>query len=257
MASETRIQELLTHRTDLSTFIVHLTREAFGHSARYNLKRILKYRRLEARKPFGQALKYDLSKTDRASQKCVSFSETPLDHIKWMVGEIPKRQISLSPYGLAFTKMTAREKGANPVWYIDITQGSNREWLSKSVDKLVGAAVRKGSFADSAIARLCPFIEQMGSGARSEDGYGYQKEFWWEREWRHEGNFTFLREDIAFGLAPEESIEEFEGLLAKEKRPRKIRFLDPRWSLDRMIAHLCKCEGPLTPFDRNKDVETG
>jgi hypothetical protein len=34
-----------------------------------------------------------------------------------------RRQIRLSPFGLAFSKMRAREKSANPVWYIDITPG--------------------------------------------------------------------------------------------------------------------------------------
>lgn len=250
MTSETHIQELLSRRTDLSTFVVHLTRDSHGHSAKYNLKQILKHRKLEARSAWGQALKFDLSRTDRKSQKCVSFSETPLAHIKSLLGEIPKRKIHLSPYGLAFTKMTARTKGVNPIWYIDITAGSSRDWLSRSVDELIKVAVaKKSGFEESAIAKLCPFIEQMGSGTRAADGYGYQKEFWWEREWRHQGDFRFLREEIAFGLAPEESIEELETLLAKDKRSRKLRFLDPTWSLERMIAHLCTCPGPFTPFD--------
>jgi hypothetical protein len=65
----------------------------------------------------------------------------------------------------------------------------------------------------------------MGSGANL-DGRGYQKEFWWEREWRHYGNLTSFYSDIAFGLAPEDSVEEFEEL-ARELIRRRIRFLDP------------------------------
>jgi hypothetical protein len=44
-----------------------------------------------------------------------------LEHIYSMFAEIEGRQVRLEPYGVAFTKMTARRLGANPVWYVDMT----------------------------------------------------------------------------------------------------------------------------------------
>lgn len=46
------IRDIVARRTDLGTFLVHLTR---GDAPRENLQ-ILTTRRIEARNPFGQAL---------------------------------------------------------------------------------------------------------------------------------------------------------------------------------------------------------
>jgi len=242
---ERNITDLLARRSDLSTFIVHLTRDTQdGRSAKENLKRILRKQVIEARSPFGPARSVS-KKRDRDSQKCVSFSETPLEHIDCLTYEIRKRGVQLSPFGLAFTRMTARKKGANPVWYIDITPG--HDWLMNPVNEIIRIRQENGSFRDSQFAKLCPFIEQMGSGRRA-DGLGYRKEFWWEREWRYHGDFSFLYSDIAFGLAPQDTVKELEKLVSKWTK-RRIRFLDPQWSLERMIAHLAGCTAALTPFE--------
>lgn len=50
------IKELLARRSDLSTFLVHLTRDYESMSARDNLKSIVSDRVIEARNPFGSAL---------------------------------------------------------------------------------------------------------------------------------------------------------------------------------------------------------
>ncbi len=241
------ISELLARRTDLSTFVVHLTRRTQdGRSARDNLRNILKTTTIQARSPFGSAAAKLRPGPDLDSQMCVSFSETPLEHIHFLTQDIPKRRFRLSACGLAFTKLAVRKQGANPVWYVDITPG--HDWLMKPVEKLVDYAIEhRKRFRDYAIAKLAPFIEQMGSGVR-QDGYGYRKEFWWEREWRHQGDFHFLLSEVAFGLVPEKRIEEFEEFTKRLGR-RRVPFLDPRWSLERMIAHLCGCVGAITPFD--------
>jgi Putative abortive phage resistance protein AbiGi, antitoxin len=240
------ISELLARRADLSTFVVHLTKDTEDRrSARNNLRRILKTRTLEARSPFGPAGNKSLSRKDRETQKCVSFSETPLEYIDCLTQEIHGRKIRLSSYGLAFTKMTARQKGVNPVWYIDITPG--HDWLMKPINDMVQAEKKRGTFQSSKLSLICPFIEQMGSGAKA-GGTGFRKEFWWEREWRHSGDFRFFYSQVAFGLAPEDYVEEFEELSRHFSR-RRIRFLDPKWSTEKMVAHLCGCTGALTPFD--------
>ena len=49
------IEELLHRRPDLSTFVVHLTRNHQGRSARENLLSILQDQRISARTPLGMA----------------------------------------------------------------------------------------------------------------------------------------------------------------------------------------------------------
>jgi hypothetical protein len=248
--AERDIRDVLLQRSDLSSFLVHFTRRTEdSKSPRSNLKRILRTKTIEARSPFGPAK--NLRRKDRESQLCVSFSEVPLEHIDCLTFEIPRRQIRLSPFGLAFSKMRAREKGANPVWYIDITPG--HDFLTNSVDKMIEAARGESGFRESPLARICPFMEQMGTGTRLVDGREYQKEFWWEREWRHVGKFQFGESDIAFGFAPEGYIDEFEKLMHRPKR-RSVRFVDPRWSTERMIAHLARYRGILSPFDPEPEL---
>lgn len=117
--AERDIRDVLLQRSYLSSFLVHFTRRTEdGKNPRSNLKRILRTRTIEARSPFGPAR--HLRRKDRESQLCVSFSEVPLEHVDCLTFEIPRRQIRLSPFGLAFSKMREREKGENPVWYVDI-----------------------------------------------------------------------------------------------------------------------------------------
>lgn len=239
------IRDLLARRNDLSTFLVHFTRKTDDRKTpRQNLTSILEDRTIEARTPFGPAASH-LSGEDRDSQNCVSFSETPLEYLHCLTQKIPLRRVSLSNYGLVFAKMTARKKGVNPVWYVDITPG--HDWLMKPINELVENALKASKeFRKTRLSKICPFIEQMGSGARS-DGYGYRKEFWWEREWRHRGDFSFSRSEVIFGLCPEDRIETFEAMV--KTTSRKTRFVDPKWSLEKTIAHLAGCQETLTPFD--------
>jgi len=71
---------------------------------------------LESRTAMGM-----VNKTKDRSQFAVSFTECPLEHLYTFVAKIRDRQIELEPYGLAFTKVRARELGLNPVWYIEQT----------------------------------------------------------------------------------------------------------------------------------------
>jgi hypothetical protein len=237
---EITINDVLARRGDLATFIVHFTRKTDeGTSARENLRSILEDRTIEARNPFGPAAESVKNALDRKSQRCVSFSETPLEHVYCLVSRIAKRQIHLSKYGLAFTRMTARKKGANPVWYVDITPG--HEWLMNPINDLITGTVQKRKrFRTSRLSQITPFIEQMGSGP------SYRKEFWWEREWRHRGHFSFSLKEVIFGFAPEKRIAEFERY--SHKLGRRIPFVDPDWNLEKIIAHLCGCKEALTPF---------
>jgi hypothetical protein len=74
----------------------------------------------------------------------------------------------------------------------------------------------------------------MGSGTRQADGRPYKKEFWWEREWRHLGDFKLPSTFIL--LCPEDEIDAFNQLI--EAKWLTAKCIDPRWSLEKIIARL-------------------
>jgi hypothetical protein len=241
-----QIEELLHRRTDLSTFVIHWTRDYAGTNAKDNLRNILMSRTLEARTARGvgqHALRKlceaeQLSEADYnsalASQHVVCFSEAPLEQAWSFVCTIIGRECELRPFGLAFRKQRARLMGINPVWYTDATPAAGRsdEWLSNEVGHLVARATRQeGGLLADPIARIAPFVEVMGTWE------GRQKEFWWEREWRHLGNLTFSLADVAVVLCHEQDMADFEPFTLSESG-RTVPLLDPQWGLERMIAHL-------------------
>ena len=165
-----------------------------------------------------------------------------------MCQKIEQRRRQFRPYGLAFTKTWARLRGVNPVWYVDITP-TPREWLLTAVERMVSEAIAAHDF-DHDIFRITPFIEAMGRmGER--DGRR-PKEFSWEREWR------YAAEDLEFGtdglvavLAPADQHASLRQDLAGEEdnAGEGFRYLDPSWSVERMIAALAGVREDLSaPF---------
>jgi hypothetical protein len=73
------------------------------------------------------------------TQQTACFTETPLEHAWMMCRQITDRSFRFNGYGPAFTKSFARREGANPVWYLDISQ-RGRDWLTGPVNRLVAAA---------------------------------------------------------------------------------------------------------------------
>lgn len=247
MEGQVPIRDILNRRTDLATFIVHLCRD-FQSSAGEHLKSIISGKQIRAVTGYGWAATVaDDQEDDRkTTQRVACFTETPLEHIYSQVGPIKGRQVELQPYGLAFTKMQARRKGINPVWYVDMTPG--RDWnLCHAIEQLLKSAKVTG-FHDSPIASLTPFIEQMGTWPTK----GSQKEFWWEREWRHVDTMDFLHSEVAFYLCPEAEIDDFKAFLAQQPAEFSRRlppFIDPRWSLETAIAKLANLDiNSATPF---------
>jgi hypothetical protein len=234
------IRQVLSRRSDLSTFLVHLTREyPEGTSPKENLKSILIGETVEARNPYGAAV-YQLnrSKVDSASldtQKVVCFTETPLEHVQLISEPISGRNFRFGPYVIAITKRVARQRAVNPVRYLDITPGHN--WLTMPLNSMVNDAINKGDFKASDVARLTPFIEQMGPLSS-----GSRKEFWWEREWRHVGDFRLASRFIV--ICPEKDFSEVMPLCHEN-----IRLIDPEWSLEQIIGRLAGFDaGDIDPF---------
>lgn len=230
-----KIEELLSKRSDLSTFLVHLTRSQDGQSAKDRLKAIIGDRRVELGTPMGQAVStLKAQKVSTDSQKCVCFTETPLENVKFMLGAIEGRQCQFEPYGVAITKRHGRKNGVNPIWYVDITPG--HDWLTNPLNKLVEEALQSQvPFEDCPISKITPFIEQMGSGAGAAGG-GYRKEFWWEREWRSTSSVHLGSRLLV--LCPEDEFAEFKAVIDALDVMVKASFIDPRWSLEQIIASL-------------------
>jgi hypothetical protein len=225
------IRDILRRRSDLSTFLVHLTRDFDGETAQDRLKSILSERVIKAVSPMGHAVSYlSADGADRDTQRCVAFTETPLEYTHLLVQEIEGRAYQFRPYGLAIPKKLARTRGINPVWYVDITPG--HDWPSNHINKLVENAIGAGNFAQSEIAKLTPLIEQMGTG----EEHGYRKEFWWEREWRHVGDFRLPKRIIV--LCPEAEFEQFQHANDGSCIDYDAHFVDPHWSLEQIIARL-------------------
>jgi Putative abortive phage resistance protein AbiGi, antitoxin len=241
----TKIRKILHRRTDLSTFVVHLTRRRdANYTAADALTNIARTRRLEARNPMGIAKQQDdPNDPTKQSQRVVCFSETPLEHVNLMCGPIEGRTVEMEPYGIALTKLKARKLGINPIWYLDTTPG--RDWtLANTLDGVRDAAVRQAqaegeNFHSYAITALFPFIEQMGTWPS-----GSRKEFWWEREWRHAGHLD-LPATALIWLCPEADIDRVNGGAGYELKP----WLDPMWGLEEIIAHLSGFQlHDVTPF---------
>lgn len=235
-----QITEVLARRSDLSTFLVHLTRGSEGATAKQNLISIIQASSIEARSAFGMAAKrLQAGGLPIDSQRCVCFTETPLEHVNLLAEEIENRAFRFEPYGLAITRKQGRLRGVNPVWYLDITPG--HDWLTEPVNGLINEAVQAGQFDARHIAKLSPFIEQMGAGPGNPDtgAQPYRKEFWWEREWRHAGTFHLPSTYVV--LCPVGDVLDVKAAidaLDELDRPTKVSFIDPRWSLEMIIGKL-------------------
>jgi abortive phage resistance protein AbiGi (putative antitoxin) len=227
------LPEILNRRSDLSTFLVHSTRNFKGASAKDNLESILRDRCIQARSIYGY-LRSRLvrERRDMASQRTVCFTETPLEFTYLLVERIENRDVSFAPYGVAITKRIGRRTGINPIWYVEITPAKGRPpWLTTPLDELADKFLESNAYGE--LTRIFPFIDHMGTGKRAKGGT-YRKEFWWEREWRYIGNYPLPNTIIC--LCPEDDIGYFADLMKKLRIGG--RCIDPRWSLEKIVAHL-------------------
>ena len=168
---------------DMSDYIVHMTKDYGGETAGTNLSKILQDAKIEERSTFGLA-------KDRApdpdSQKAVCFTEMPLTEIK----RIAQRRDS--KFGLAFSKPFAVMRGSSPIWYAckDHEPASNIKFL-------VEEAINRND-KDNPIFKIAPFIDIPGIYR------GNPYLFEWEREWRKQGDYQFISEELVFIIMPED-----------------------------------------------------
>ncbi len=110
------------------------------------------------------------------------------------------------------------------------------EWLTENVWELVRQAAEGERFSDQPIAGIAPFVEGMGTWRNSK------KEFWWEREWRHRGDFGFLLDNVAVVFCPEEHRKTL-GPYVKGESGRIVPTIDPNWGQEEIIASLSGVRG--------------
>jgi hypothetical protein len=177
---------------------------------------------VKAGSPFGVAVEQlQEAGLSTDSQRCVCFTETPLEHVSLLTAELDdRRRCKFEPYGIAITRKQGRERGVNPVWYLDMAPGHG--WLTEHWKQLVGWAidveVHTGEpFDDHPISKLAPFTDWMGVWPTT----GRKKEFWWEREWRRCGDFR-LPDTAYIVICPTEDREEIEGVVARGRIPTSL-----------------------------------
>lgn len=215
------ISKVLELRNDLSSFLVHLTRDTDKGSAKDNLISILKTRTiLYGDEPFSDArFGYPVDKVGRKRFyfSAISFTETPLGEVHNLL-EISGRRKQLQPYGLVFLKGTLKEKGVSPVFYINNLTGDK--------DGLVEALCRLIRGHQIEAAQILPYIAVFGRKLNPKGGTPQtgKVDFTWEREWRYASKdecFKFEKNDVFVGLCPHDEISAF------EKTIRWLRFIDP------------------------------
>ena len=211
-------------RRDFSKHLVHLTRDYPPNCARDNLLSILSGGTIQARSPLGVAIaRLKLAGCDTesalASQVVCCFSETPLEDLGGLIDPGVWRECGFQPYGVVFERGFMLGKGANPVWYLNSYSGPgiSFDWLVRDVNRLIDAVISSPgatadakaiAFQESAMCRLAPIIETMGRW-RAPSGRIKTKDFSFEREWRHAGDFHFAPSDVTAILTPQEDREDF------------------------------------------------
>jgi len=232
------VQKVLQLRSDISPFLVHLTRNTDSrHSARRNLGNILRSMTLKygTGRPISDA-SYGVQcfalpkKTSLTYFSAVSFTEAPIGEIHNLL-EIEGRQVNLEPYGLVFLKERLKSKGVSPVFYINNSRGNK--------DNCVRALCSLMKTHEKEAAEILPFVSFFGRFLRPAYGgttYKRKKDFLWEREWRYASpdfRFKFKEKDVFIGLCPDNQIG---GL---ESKFSWLKFIDPRrnmkWYAEKLI----------------------
>lgn len=245
------------NRADLSQFLIHLTKKGIYEKfvpvdgppvpgfdvafrtveAKPSLEEILQSHRIEARSPFGyfklkinRYRKYNQQVYDNGGVqpddiKSVCFSEAPLNELSSFYNAVTAKRNKYKKYGLGFWQEEIRNKGCNPIFYVD----SRKKHLLNALDSI-------HELEDSKKEPLMPLIETFGppvlEQARQKGGYS---DFRWEREWRKKGSLDFKNEDVAFGICPEPEVSSFESMVNNS-----FPFIDPDWGEARLKEHLTK-----------------
>ena len=212
---------MIDKRSDLSRYLVHLTRDYNKESALDNLINILQTKTIEARNYhclFSPKLRnMDLSDVLKNYFKTVCFTETPLNQIKNLVQDIPNRNINLKPYGIVFWRDQLLEKGANSAIYLNAKGTDLRNYLIQQFDDQFEniKTLRKLKTVDDYYHEIIQYFSLINV---INDKY----DFSWEREWRYHGNFRFNYRNMVAIVC--KNPEKFEGICEKRLEKKSFGF---------------------------------
>lgn len=233
-----KIEDILLFRSDISPFLVHLTRSNSNQEAKEILGNIINERKLVAGDSEVSDAKFAITEEKRQKIrslfKAICFTETPLNEVHCLL-KIKYRKINLEPYGLVFVKDNLRNKGVSPVLYFNNYAQGNKDNVFQTLCSL-GLDKKYKDIA----AKILPLVAVFGYHINNPSGnYKSEKQidFLWEREWRYpgiEGDLEFTENDIFIGLCPDDEIEDFESKF------ESVEFIDPmrniEWYASKLIA---------------------
>ncbi len=218
------INEILQFRTDISPFLVHLTRAQNGMNANNVLMKIITERKLKqsGRKISDARFGIDDRKINADEKKdlfsAICFSETPLNEIHSLL-DIKDRRVKLEPYGLVFLKEQLAKKNVSPVFYIN----NKLDDKNKVLEALLTLREKNSPEAKNILPLIAVFGKKVTApNATKQNG---NVDFYWEREWRYpyiHGYLNFNDKDVFIGLCPDDEISYFESIFLP------ITFVDPR-----------------------------
>ena len=225
MTMTSRTATAVKGRSDLSRFVVHLTRDdtqdfSDGASAADNFGSIVESRTIIAAKPHCLHWRKIPRKHKRKFSVCC-FTEVPLSELHLLTREIPGRQVRLSEYGFVFSRDFLISKGAQPALYIN--SYNRNDYLREAADTLYDISKQK-DFRGGMLHRFLPYLNAMNE----------KYDFTWEREWRVLGNLVFRPRDIVCVVLPTNGAEDWRMKFMQ----RGVPVISPGWSTEEIVWEL-------------------
>ncbi len=226
MRMSRKIKEVLSERTDISRFVVHLTKNTNDGNALENLVSILNDKEIRGRNhhclfsPMLRAEEEDLQ--ERFNVVC--FTETPLDKIH-LLTEISNRKVNLEPYGIVFKKEKIRKSRGNPVFYIYEENHMLIRYFKKQYEEFIEEYYNEDTLG--AFFTLGSIINIVKKG----------HDFHWEREWRVRKRLRFTYDEIYAVIAPRNKHEKIKKQL-RINDFNYIPFIDSKWNYEEMLERI-------------------
>jgi hypothetical protein len=226
----------LLNRTDLSNFIVHLTKDTLDDkkTAKENLINILNSMKIEARNfhcLFNKFLSQE-SKNIQEKFYVSCFTETPISKLKDFF-EIENRRKNFKPYGVIFLKDIPNSyalnipdykvEHPNPVLYVTQLNKTLINALKTQYNHWLEQYKNHGQ--DSKFYLLGALVNFVGE----------KNDFSWEREWRVVGNYEFIPPDIVAVIAPEEEHDVIRREI-NNFSAEALTLIDANWTIEEMLV---------------------
>ena len=232
--------EIVRRRTDLSFFLVHLTKDGPDVSAPDRLTNILTkdqegYCTLKGT-PQGFFSKLNTVTDDPdliELTRGVALTEAPLDQIKHFATPMNAAGRQYSRFGLVFEQDFIRRARGNPCFYVST-------WPDLQRRTTLFALISDSHLKQAAYRDLLLYFNIFGQGSAEKP-----LDFYWEREWRVPGDLRFRHDDVFVGLAPSEA-DDRGNYWVKYLQGRfpAVPFIDPEWSNDEILRALREATRP-------------